>query len=134
MKKIVKFIGVLVLAFLSFALISCGHDKDFGQGDVVKKGIKINGKVLSNTSEVCVTPKKVTITGTTPDFIDALIWRPYWFMTLLSRYSSIPSSAGSIATCASLDSRVPAMAGFLISNRHSSFFSDLNDHTSLSSS
>ncbi|MBR5646917.1 MAG: formylglycine-generating enzyme family protein [Treponema sp.] len=70
MKKIVKFIGVLVLAFLSFALISCGHDKDFGQGDVVKKGIKINGKVLSNTSEVCVTPKKVTITGATPDFID----------------------------------------------------------------
>lgn len=71
MKKITKCLGTVVLSILALCLISCGHDKEaFSQGDVVKKGIKINGKLLANTSEVCVIPKQVTITGATPDFIN----------------------------------------------------------------
>ena len=42
----------------------------------------------------------------------ALIWRPYWFMTLLSIDSSIPAADGSTVICASLDSKVPAIAVF----------------------
>lgn len=45
----------------------------------------------------------------------ARICRPYWFMTLLVRLSSTPPSPGSTVTWTSLDSNVPAAAGFRIS-------------------
>jgi formylglycine-generating enzyme required for sulfatase activity len=71
MKIITKCLGTVVLSILALCLVSCGHDKEsLRQGDVVKKGITVNGRVLANTSEVCVTPKKVTITGAAPSFVD----------------------------------------------------------------
>ena len=47
-------------------------------------------------------------------------WLPYWWMTELSREKSILPSPGSTVTMQSLDSRVPAVAAFLISMLFSS--------------
>ena len=62
------------------------------------------------------TPRRSSVSNTV-----ALICRPYWFMTLLFKKSSIPFSPGSTMIWASLDSSVPAMAGLTISNCLSSF-------------
>ena len=59
---------VFMAAIMAFAFLSCSDDDDAGSDNTITDGIKVDGTLLSKTSEVKVISKSTTIVGTDDEY------------------------------------------------------------------